>query len=260
MPFQEAVRLHHLQKTYVIPGRTDTAVHALDQVSLVIPPATFTAVVGPSGCGKSTLLHCAAGLDRPTAGEIDLLGARITALKPAQLAAFRARHLGFVFQDDNLISSLTAFDNVALPGRLAGRSVPRQEVMETLATVGMEHRAQLRPHQLSGGERQRIAVARVMASRPPLVFADEPTGALDLGSGAVVIGWLRSLTAQGTTVIMVTHDIGAAAAADTVVVMQAGTVRATVPGGNARDIEEQLHACRAAPVRAAAAPLAGVTP
>ncbi|MFC4637829.1 ABC transporter ATP-binding protein [Deinococcus hohokamensis] len=252
MPLHEAVRLHQLQKTYVIPGRTDTAIYALDQVSLMIPPATFTAVVGPSGCGKSTLLHCTAGLDRPTAGEIDLLGTRITALKPAQLAAFRARHLGFVFQDDNLISSLTAFDNVALPGRLAGRGLPRQEVMETLAMVGMEHRAQLRPHQLSGGERQRIAVARVMASRPPLVFADEPTGALDISSGAVVMGWLRSLTDLGTTVVMVTHDVGAAAAADTVVVMQAGTVRATIPGGNPHDIEEQLHACRATPGLAAA--------
>ncbi|MFB9994745.1 ABC transporter ATP-binding protein [Deinococcus oregonensis] len=245
MSLHEAVGLRRLQKTYVVPDRTETTVQALEQVSLVIPPATFTAVVGPSGCGKSTLLHCAAGLDRPTAGDVDLLGTRITALRPAQLAAFRARHLGFVFQENNLISSLTAFDNVALPGRLAGRAQPRQKLMDILAAVGMEHRAPLRPHQLSGGERQRIAVARVMASRPPLVFADEPTGALDIGSGEVVIQWLRSLTAQGTTVVMVTHDVGAAAVADTVVVMHAGTIRATVPGGNPKVIEEHLRAVRA---------------
>lgn len=244
MSSHDAVRLHQLSKTYAVPGRMDGATRALAQVSLVIPTASFTAVVGPSGCGKSTLLHCAAGLDAPTSGEVDLLDSRITSFKPAQLAAFRARHLGFVFQDYNLISSLTAFDNVELPSRLAGRSLPHQEVMNALKAVGIDHRADLRPHQLSGGERQRVAIARVMACRPPLVFADEPTGALDIESSAVVIEWLRSLTSLGTTVVMVTHDVDAAAAADTVVVMQAGSILTTMSGGRPRDIAKLLHDSR----------------
>ena len=206
-----AIRLRGLTRVYEVPGRQDARVTALDHVDADLPEGSFTAVVGASGSGKSTLLHCMAGLDEPTDGQVTMLGTVTSGMRPAERARFRARHVGFVFQEYNLIASLSAADNVSMPTRLAGRPLNSAQTREALDAVGLAHRAGLKPHQLSGGERQRVAIARVMASRPRIVFADEPTGALDLDSAALVLDWLRRLTEQGTTVVMVTHDVEAAA-------------------------------------------------
>lgn len=233
-----------VSKTYSVAGRREAAVTALRNVSLQLPPQTFTAIVGPSGCGKSTLLHCLAGLDQPSEGKISILGKELTAMTPAARAAFRAAQVGFVFQDYNLISSLSVADNVALVGQLRGKIISREEIQTALKTVGIDHRAALKPHQLSGGERQRVAIARVLANRTPLIFADEPTGALDIESGAKVLGWLRSLTEQGSSVVMVTHDIHAAALADQVLVMQDGAVMTTLRGGDPHAITSAMQSVR----------------
>ena len=217
-----AIRLRGLTRVYEVPGRQDARVTALDHVDADLPEGSFTAVVGASGSGKSTLLHCMAGLDEPTSGQVTMLGALTSGMRAAERARFRARHVGFVFQEYNLIASLSAADNVSMPTRLAGRPLNSAQTREALDAVGLAHRAGLKPHQLSGGERQRVAIARVMASRPRIVFADEPTGALDLDSAALVLDWLRRLTEQGTTVVMVTHDVEAAAKADAVAVMSQG--------------------------------------
>lgn len=236
-----ALELQNVTKVHTVPGRTDVRITALAGISLTMPEGSFTAVVGPSGCGKSTLLHCSAGLDKPTSGNIKLLGTDISALRPGQRSAFRAHHVGFVFQDYNLISSLSAADNVALTKQLRGQPCLPSEVSEALKRVGIEDRAGLRPHQLSGGERQRVAIARVLASRPPIIFADEPTGALDQSAGEAVLDWLQLLASQGSTVVMVTHDINAAARADRVLVMQAGQVVADLPHASAETVVETLQ-------------------
>lgn len=239
-----AVQVRGLTRVYEVPGRRDARVQALKGVDMDLPAGTFTAIVGASGSGKSTMLHCMAGLDQPTTGRITLLGTALGDLRPAERAAFRARHVGFVFQDYNLIASLSAAENVSMPARLAGARVERSHALAALARVGLEHRADLKPHQLSGGERQRVAIARVMASRPSLVFADEPTGALDLESGGVVLDWLGQLARQGATVVMVTHDVEAAASADAVAVMSQGRLATWSASRDARQIAELVHASR----------------
>ncbi|WP_223906476.1 ABC transporter ATP-binding protein [Actinomyces capricornis] len=239
-----AVQVRGLTRIYEVPGRGDARVQALNGVDVDLPAGTFTAIVGASGSGKSTMLHCMAGLDQPTTGRITLLGTALADLRPAERAAFRARHVGFVFQDYNLIASLSAAENVSMPARLAGARVERTQALAALARVGLEHRADLKPHQLSGGERQRVAIARVMASRPSLVFADEPTGALDLESGGVVLDWLGQLARQGATVVMVTHDVEAASRADAVAVMSRGRLAGWSDSRDARRIAELVHASR----------------
>ena len=241
-----AIRLRGLTRVYEVPGRQDARVTALDHVDADLPEGSFTAVVGASGSGKSTLLHCMAGLDEPTSGQVTMLGALTSGMRAAERARFRARHVGFVFQEYNLIASLSAADNVSMPSRLAGRPLNGAQTREALDAVGLAHRAGLKPHQLSGGERQRVAIARVMASRPRIVFADEPTGALDLDSAALVLDWLRRLTEQGTTVVMVTHDVEAAARADAVAVMSQGHLVQWTDCRDARQIAELVHSARAA--------------
>ena len=240
-----AIRLRGLTRVYEVPGRQDARVTALDHVDADLPEGSFTAVVGASGSGKSTLLHCMAGLDEPTDGQVTMLGALTSGMRAAERARFRARHVGFVFQEYNLIASLSAADNVSMPSRLAGRPLNGAQTREALDAVGLAHRAGLKPHQLSGGERQRVAIARVMASRPRIVFADEPTGALDLDSAALVLDWLRRLTEQGTTVVMVTHDVEAAARADAVAVMSQGHLVQWTGCRDARQIAELVHSARA---------------
>ncbi len=239
-----AVQVRGLTRVYEVPGRADAQVRALDGVDLDLRAGSFTAIVGASGSGKSTLLHCVAGLDEPTGGEVTLLGTVTTRLTPAKRAAFRAREVGFVFQDYNLIASLTAAENVAMPSRLAGSPMRHDDAVAALARVGLAQRAGLKPHRLSGGERQRVAVARVMASSPRLVFADEPTGALDLEAAAGVLDWLGELSRQGTTVVMVTHDVEAAARADAVVVMSQGRLVAGSASRDAQEIAELVHTSR----------------
>ena len=256
-PEVPAVSARGLTRVYDVPGRRDARVVALDGVSLDLPAGSFTAVVGASGSGKSTLLHTMAGLDEATGGRVSLLGREITTMPAAKRAAFRSRSVGFVFQDYNLIASLTAAENVSMPSRLAGQPLGKGRAVAALEAVGLADRADLKPHQLSGGERQRVAIARVMASQPRIVFADEPTGALDLGAGRVVLTWLRRLAEHGTTVVMVTHDVEAAARADTVAVMSGGRLAAWSESRDAARIAELVHSARTPPRPPAQAPVLG---
>jgi putative ABC transport system ATP-binding protein len=221
----ELLTARQLTKTY--PGRDGgPKVPVLRGVSVRVGPGELVAIVGPSGSGKSTLLYCLSGLEPPTSGELELLGRSLSALGHRGLARLRRGHVGFVFQAYNLIPSLTAAENVALPLRLAGRhgSDVAAGTAAALAEVGLSDRAGHRPAALSGGQQQRVAVARVLAARPELVFADEPTGALDTAAGAQVLALLRGAAVEGRAVVMVTHDVSAAALADRVLVLRDGIV------------------------------------
>ncbi|OLO76476.1 ABC transporter ATP-binding protein [Actinomyces oris] len=223
-----------------------------------LPVGSFTALVGASGCGKSTLLQCIAGLDAPTDGTVQPLGTRTSSLRPRPAARFRARHVGFVFQDDNLVTSLSARDNVALPGRLRRKPLSRSAVDDALERVGLSEQARHLPHQMSGGERQRVAIARVLASRPDIVFADEPTAALDVAAAAIVLDWLAedpgtvpgvvpaAPAPKPATVLMVTHDAAAAARAQHVLVMDAGLLVASLPVGDLAAVSDAVLSARGA--------------
>ncbi|MET8155265.1 ABC transporter ATP-binding protein [Sphaerisporangium sp. NPDC005289] len=216
----DAVRLWSVSKTYRTAAHEVTA---LDGVTTGFPTGTFTAVMGPSGSGKSTLLQCAAGLDRPDGGKVVIDGTDLATLRETALTVLRRERVGFVFQAFNLVSALTAEQNVSLPLRLAGRAVASAEVRAALARVGMAERAGHRPSRLSGGEQQRVAIARALITRPAVVFADEPTGALDIKASRAVLGLLRGMVDdQGQTVVMVTHDPVAAAYADRVLFLADG--------------------------------------
>ncbi|GAA4590361.1 putative ABC transport system ATP-binding protein [Actinoplanes octamycinicus] len=218
MPNTPAVELIDVTRSY--PG-----VRALAGVSAVFPAGTFTAVMGPSGSGKSTLLHCAAGLDRPDTGRVLLAGRDIAGLREPKLTEARRRVAGFVFQSYNLLDSLSVWHNVLLPQRLAGVRPDRAWAREVLTRVGLAGREHARPAQLSGGQRQRVALARALAARPEVIFADEPTGALDLAAGREVLGLLREAVDDlGATVVMVTHDPAAAGHADRVVFLADGRI------------------------------------
>ncbi|WP_198419326.1 ABC transporter ATP-binding protein [Actinomyces respiraculi] len=240
-----ALECRNLSRVYPLPGRRRQGVTAVSSVSLALAAGSFTSLVGASGCGKSTLLACLAGLDRPTQGTVSVLGRRTTGLSPRAAARLRAEHVGFVFQEDNLVTALSARENVALPGRLRRRPLSRAQVSEALARVGLSAQASQLPHELSGGERQRVAIARVLASRPAVVFADEPTAALDAGAAAAVLDWLAELTAAGTAVLMVTHDAAAAARAGRVLVMDAGHIIGQLPGGDPGAVSDAVLAARA---------------
>ncbi|MCL2091871.1 MAG: ABC transporter ATP-binding protein [Micrococcales bacterium] len=221
-PHGLAVRLHDVRKVY---GTGQAAVTALGGVSLDFGTGTFTAVMGPSGSGKSTLLQCAAGLDRPTSGAVYLGEQDLARLSETRLTVLRRSRIGFVFQSFNLLPSLSAELNVALPLRLGGRRPARREVREALAAVGLADRARHKPTELSGGQQQRVAIARALITRPQVLFADEPTGALDSTTGREVLTLLRSLVdEQGQTIVMVTHDPVIAARADRVVFLADGVV------------------------------------
>jgi putative ABC transport system ATP-binding protein len=215
-----AVALDGVTKTY---GRGEGAVRALDDVSLAFESGTFTAIMGPSGSGKTTLLQVAAGLDRPDRGTVRIGAIDVTALSERRLAKLRRRHVGFVFQAFNLLPSLTAAQNAILPLRLAGERPRRSVGRDALARVGLVARAGQRPAQLSGGQQQRVAIARALVTEPEVIFADEPTGALDTRSARDVLALLREATdGDGRTVVMVTHDPVAAAIADRVVFLVDG--------------------------------------
>jgi putative ABC transport system ATP-binding protein len=206
-------------------GTGDASVLALDAVTVDFTAGQFTAIMGPSGSGKSTLLHCLAGLDRPGSGEIHLGGVDITTLNDRQLTLLRRDNLGFIFQSFNLLPTLTAAENITLPVRIAGRKPDAYWVDTIIDAVGLRPRLSHRPSELSGGQQQRVAAARALASRPEIVFADEPTGALDSHSSAELLGFLRhAVTEYGQTVVMVTHDPVAASYADRVVFLSDGHI------------------------------------
>ncbi|MBK3524167.1 MULTISPECIES: ABC transporter ATP-binding protein [Streptomyces] len=214
------VRLESVSRGF---GKRDNRVIALDEVTLDFPEGVFTAVMGPSGSGKSTMLQCAAGIDRVDSGEVTLAGTRLRGLSEAALTRLRRQHVGFVFQTFNLIPSLTARQNVALPLMLGGKKPARKAVDAALDRLGLGERKQHRPGELSGGQQQRVALARALLTGPKVLFADEPTGALDSKSSRQVMQLLRELVdTTGQTIIMVTHDPVAASYADQIVFLADG--------------------------------------
>ena len=221
-PARVALEATDLMKTY---GSGDTAVRALDGVSVAFAAGEFTAIMGPSGSGKSTLMHCLAGLDTPASGSVRIGGTEISGLSDRALTLLRRRRVGFVFQSFNLLPTLTAEQNIRLPLELAGGK-PEPGWWDTVITsLGLADRLRHRPSQLSGGQQQRVACARALITRPDVVFADEPTGNLDSKSGAEVLGFLReSVRELGQTVVMVTHDPVAASYAGRVLFLADGRV------------------------------------
>jgi putative ABC transport system ATP-binding protein len=206
-------------------GKGDTAVTALDGLSVDFQPGTFTAIMGPSGSGKSTLMHCLAGLDRVTSGEVILDGQDITKLSDRKLTAVRRDQVGFVFQQFNLLPTLTALQNILLPLDLAGRRADQALLDQVIDSLDLRDRLKHLPSELSGGQQQRVAVARALITSPKVVFADEPTGALDSRNSAALLGYLRRCTDQlHQTIIMVTHDATAATYSDRALILSDGRI------------------------------------
>ncbi|MFD3451463.1 ABC transporter ATP-binding protein [Streptomyces sp. NPDC058691] len=217
-----AARALALTKAY---GTGETRVVALDAVDVDIARGRFTAVMGPSGSGKSTLMHCLAGLDSVTSGQVWIGDTEITRLGERQLTRLRRDQVGFVFQAFNLLPTLTAAENITLPMDIAGRKPDQEWLDRVIDTLGLRDRLRHRPSQLSGGQQQRVACARALASRPQLIFADEPTGNLDSQSGAEVLRFLREAVDRlSQTVVMVTHDPTAAAHSDLVLFLNDGRI------------------------------------
>ncbi|NGO73669.1 ATP-binding cassette domain-containing protein [Streptomyces boncukensis] len=233
-----AARADALTKAY---GTGPTAVLALDAVDVDIVRGRFTAVMGPSGSGKSTLMHCLAGLDSVTSGRVWLGETEITGLGDRRLTQLRRDRVGFMFQSFNLLPTLSAAENITLPMDIAGRKPDRAWVDTVVETLGLGDRLKHRPAQLSGGQQQRVACARALASRPELIFADEPTGNLDSRSGAEVLTFLRQAVDQlGQTVVMVTHDPGAAAHSDLVLFLGDGMIVDRMAGPTADAVLERM--------------------
>ncbi|MBP2319787.1 putative ABC transport system ATP-binding protein [Kibdelosporangium banguiense] len=233
-----AVQATDLSKVY---GSGDAKVVALDHVTVQLPPQRFTAIMGPSGSGKSTLMHCLAGLDRPTTGTVLLGGTETSSLSDAKLTASRRDRVGFVFQAFNLLPTLTAWENIVLPLDLAGRRPDQAFADAIIDGIGLRHRLGHRPSQLSGGQQQRVACARALITQPEVVFADEPTGALDSRSSADVLGFLRrSVDELGQTVVMVTHEPTAAAYADRVLYFADGRVVGELTEPTADGVLDQM--------------------
>jgi putative ABC transport system ATP-binding protein len=206
-------------------GRGETAVRALDHVTVGIPAGRFTAVMGPSGSGKSTLMHCLAGLDDLTSGQVFLGEVDLGKLSDRQLTELRRDRIGFIFQAFNLVPTLTARENITLPMDLAGRKPDKRWLETVIDTVGLGTRLRHRPSELSGGQQQRVAVARALASQPTLIFADEPTGNLDSRTGAEILRFMRHAVDElGQTIAMVTHDPVAAGYAHSVVFLADGRI------------------------------------
>jgi putative ABC transport system ATP-binding protein len=221
-PTTHAVELRGVSRTY---GRGESTVHALRGVDAVLARGTFTAVMGPSGSGKTTFLQCAAGLDKPSSGTVLLGATDITRLDENRLTQLRRQRVGFVFQAFNLLPSLTVLQNVLLPLRLAGARPDRRRAGAGLAQVGLDGYGRRRPAELSGGQQQRVAIARALVTRPEVIFADEPTGALDTGTAGDVLGLLRQAVDDlAATVVMVTHDPVAASYADRVLFLADGAL------------------------------------
>ena len=222
----EILRLDHLTKVY---GSGDTAVRALDDVSLTIEAGEFVAIVGSSGSGKSTMLHMIGGVDRPTSGSVYLNGQDVFARSDEQLAVFRRREVGLVYQFYNLVPVLDVVENMTLPVLLDGRPVNQKRLENMLRVLGLEGREHHLPNQLSGGQQQRVAVGRALMNSPAIVLADEPTGNLDTKNSAEIMALLRKSNAQlGQTLVVITHDEDIALSADRVVTIEDGRVASDV--------------------------------
>jgi len=226
------------RKTY---GVGNSVVHALDDVSISFDPGRFTAIMGPSGSGKSTLLHCLAGLDALTSGSVFIGDTELADLNDKQLTELRRTQVGFVFQAFNLIPTLTAQENIVLPMRLGGDTGDDAWIEQVVGAVGLGDRLTHRPSELSGGQQQRVAVARALASRPTIIFADEPTGNLDSNAGAEILAFMRAAVDDfGQTIVMVTHDPYAAAYADRAVFLADGRIVHDMAEPTADDIIDRM--------------------
>ncbi|MEU0085009.1 ABC transporter ATP-binding protein [Streptomyces sp. NPDC054802] len=235
-----AARATDLSKVY---GQGETQVVALDHVSVDFRQAEFTAIMGPSGSGKSTLMHCVAGLDSFSSGSVRIGETELGSLKDKQLTQLRRDKIGFIFQAFNLLPTLTARENITLPMDIAGRKPDQEWLQRVIDMVGLRDRLGHRPTQLSGGQQQRVAVARALASRPEIIFGDEPTGNLDSRSGAEVLGFLRnSVRELGQTVVMVTHDPVAASYADRVIFLADGAIVDEMHGPTADGVLDRMKA------------------
>lgn len=216
------VEIRNLKKYY---GKGENLVKAVDHTNLTIERGKFTAIVGRSGSGKSTMLHLMGGLDRPDKGRVFIDGEDIFKLKDEQLAVFRRKKIGFIFQDYNLIPSLNVWENIVLPLGLDNKKVDHNYVMEIIKIIGIEDKLKNLPNALSGGQKQRVAIARALASRPSIILADEPTGNLDSRTELEVIALLKTcVTKYGQTLVMITHDETIAQMADEIIVIEDGKV------------------------------------
>jgi putative ABC transport system ATP-binding protein len=239
-PPAAAVRAEAASKVY---GSGDTAVRALDNVTLSLPAGRFTAIMGPSGSGKSTLMHCMAGLDTLTSGRALIGEVDLGRLSDKQLTRLRRDRIGFVFQAFNLVPTLTAIENITLPANLAGRKPDKAWLDGVIDTVGLRDRLGHRPSELSGGQQQRVAVARALAAHPEVIFADEPTGNLDSRSGGEILDFMRRAVDElGQTIVMVTHDPVAAGYADGVVFLADGRVVDVMDAPTPARVLERLKA------------------
>jgi putative ABC transport system ATP-binding protein len=232
----------HTVDAVKVYGRGQTEVRALDGVTVEFASACFTAIMGPSGSGKSTLLHCCAGLDALTAGSAFIGGTDLSTLDDHDLTLLRRDHVGFIFQSFNLVPILNAMENIRLPLRLAGRHADQAWVDKVVDTLGLRDRLAHRPAELSGGQQQRVAVARALASKPDIIFADEPTGNLDSRAGAEVLGFMRrAVDEMHQTIVMVTHDASAASHADRILFLADGRVVDEMYNPTTRRVLERMQ-------------------
>ena len=223
-------------------GEGDTAVDALRGVSLEVSRGQLTAVMGPSGSGKSTLMHILAGLDRPTTGEVEIAGTKLSGLNDSELTKLRRKHIGFVFQFFNLLPMLNAEENIVLPLSIAGEKPDKAWVDDLLQQVGLTDRRKHRPSELSGGQQQRVAIGRALVNRPTIIFADEPTGNLDSKTSGEILELLeRSVRELNQTIVMVTHEARAAAIADRVLFLADGDIVRDLGPSTAHEILETLE-------------------
>lgn len=221
-PDSAAARATGASKIY---GHDDSEVRALDNVTIQFEKGQFTAIMGPSGSGKSTLMHCMAGLDSLSNGSVALGGTTLAGLSDKALTRLRREQIGFIFQAFNLIPTLNAYENIVLPLSLGGQKGDVSWIDNVIDTIGLRDRLTHRPSELSGGQQQRVAVARALASKPAIIFADEPTGNLDSKTGGEVLGFMRkAVTDLGQTIVMVTHDAVAASYADRIVFLKDGKI------------------------------------
>ena len=226
-----------------IYGSGNAAVRALDGVTVEVPAGHFTAVMGPSGSGKSTLMHCLAGLDTLTSGQVFIGDVELSRLPDKELTLLRRERIGFVFQAFNLLPTLSALENITLPMALAGRAPDAAWLDRIIDIVGLRSRLTHRPSELSGGQQQRVAVARALASRPQIIFADEPTGNLDSRASAEILEFMRTAVHDlGQTIVMVTHDPVAAGYAGTALFLQDGRIVDTMPGPTPEKVLDRLKA------------------
>ena len=239
-PRTAVARTEHATKDY---GKGEAAVRAIDDITTGFPPGRFTAIMGPSGSGKSTLLHCAAGLDNLTSGRVFIGDAELGTLSDKELTLLRRDRIGFVFQSYNLIPTLSALENISLPISLSGGKPDRGWLDVVIDTVGLRDRLSHRPSELSGGQQQRVAVARALASRPEVVFADEPTGNLDSRAGTEILAFMAEAVRDlEQTIVMVTHDPVAASYADSVVFLRDGRIVDRMDGPTPQSVLDRLKA------------------